>query len=584
MIQRMRSTLIHLALVRLAAALSGLMLIWASTGCAASPLPVWARHGMVVSASPLASQIGVDILKAGGNAVDAAVATAFALGVSEGYCSGVGGGSFTMIHLANRWETVVVDGREKAPAAAKADMYIDKVTGKFNPELSTVGILAAAVPGHVRALTYILQRYGTMSLGQVLEPSIALADTGFELSQTYTRALAYHRDKLKRFPTSFEIFFKPDSTLLGLGDRLLQHDLAMTYRILADEGESAFYEGFVASQITNAMTAQGGLITATDLKNYKIATRRPIMGSYHGFTIYTMPPPSSGGIHLVEMLNILERYDLAYLGQNSSETLHLLSEAMKFAFADRAKFMGDPDFNEIPIPGLISKAYADSLSKRINRFKAIDVQGPGNPYNYVDDVGTFPAGKQTTHFSVIDRWGNMVAMTATINTGFGSGYVVPGTGVLLNNEMDDFSAQPGVANYFGLEGSDANAIAPNKRPLSSMTPTFIFYQGQPFMIVGSPGGPRIITTVLQVISNVIDHKMNIQQAVDAPRIHFQWHPDKIYLEDGIPADVIQNLILKGHDVQVGGNWSAAEAILIDLDTKILYGGADSRTEGAAKGY
>ncbi|MCX6641511.1 MAG: gamma-glutamyltransferase [bacterium] len=559
------------------------LLSLAVNGWGASPMPVWARNGMVVSANPLASQVGVDILKAGGNAIDAAVATAFALGVVEGYSSGIGGGSFAMLRLANRWETVVVDGREKAPGAAKPDMYVDKITGKFNPELSTVGVLASAVPGHMRALTYLLERYGTMSLGQVLEPAIALADTGFILSQTYARTLAYHRDKLRRFPTSVEIFFKPDCTLLGLGDRLVQNDLAMTYRILADEGESAFYEGYVASQIAQTMTKEGGLISLEDLKSYKIATRRPIMGSYHGYTIYTMPPPSSGGIHLIEMLNVLERYDLAYLGHNSSETIHLLAEAMKFAFADRAKFMGDPDFTEIPIPGLISKDYADSLAGRISRFKAVDVQGAGNPYNYLDDA-VFPGGKQTTHFSVIDRWGNMVAMTATINTGFGSGYVVPGTGILLNNEMDDFSAQPGVANYFGLEGSDANAIAPDKRPLSSMTPTFVFYEGEPFLIVGSPGGPRIITTVLQVISNVIDYKMNIQQAVDAPRIHHQWHPDKIYIEDGIPADVIQNLLVKGHDVQVGGNWSAAEAIMIDLDSKIIYGGSDSRIEGAAKGY
>lgn len=307
------------------------------------------------------------------------------------------------------------------------------------------------------------------------------------------------------------------------------------------------------------------------------------MGSYRGYTIYSMPPPSSGGVHLIQMLNILERYDLHYLGHNSSETIHLLAEAMKRAFADRAVFMGDPGFTDIPVAGLISKAYADSLASTISRYRASKVSGPGNPTPYLPPAD-LSKGQHTTHFSVIDRWGNMVAMTATINTGFGSGFVVPGTGMLLNNEMDDFSSAPGVENFFGLVGDEANAIAPHKRPLSSMTPTFVFYQGRPFMILGFPGGPRIITTALQVVLNVIDHEMDIQEAVDAPRVHHQWKPDKLYLEDGIPADVIQNLVIKGYDVSPGGNWGAAEAILIDLNSGLIYGGSDSRIEGAAKGY
>ncbi len=556
----------------------------AGISSAASPLPAWARYGMVVSAHPLASQIGLDILVSGGNAIDAAVATAFALGVVEGYSSGIGGGSFTLLHLANRWETIAVDGRETAPAAAKADMYVDKTTGQVVPEWSTTGPLSSAVPGHLAALNLILERYGSMSLGQLLEPSIALADSGFELSQTYARILANQQEKLKRFPSTFEIFFHPDSTVLGLGERLVQHDLAQTYRLIAEEGDSAFYEGEIAGLIVNAMKANQGLITLEDLASYRPKVRKPVLGSYRGYTVYSMPPPSSGGVHLIQMLNILERYDLHYLGLNSSETIHLLAEAMKRAFADRAAYLGDPDFADVPVAGLISKAYADSLSRSISRFKQSSVKGPGNPAPYMPEEAELTRGMHTTHLSVVDRWGNLVAMTCTINTGFGSGFVVPGTGILMNNEMDDFSAAPGAENFFGLVGTDANAIAPKKRPLSSMTPTFVFFQGRPFLILGSPGGPRIITTVLQVISNVIDHKLDIQAAVDAPRVHHQWRPDRLFVEDGIPADVIQNLIYKGYDVTAGGYWSAAEGILIDLETGIIYGGSDSRTEGAARGY
>ena len=312
-----------------------LVLFTAADTQSAAPRPAWADSGMVVSAHPLASKIGLDVLKAGGNAVDAAVAASFALGVVEGYSSGIGGGSFTLLHLADKWETIVLDGRERAPAAAKPDMYIDKETGEMIPELSTVGVLASATPGHLKALTQLLDQYGTMSLGQILEPSIALADTGFELSQTYVRVLEHHRDKLIRFPSTFKILFHSDSTLLGLGERLNQHDLARTYRMIAEEGESVFYEGQIARRIVQAMKKEKGLITYKDLKEYSAAIREPVMGTYRGYTIYSMPPPSSGGVHLIQMLNILERYDLGYLGLNSSETIHLIAEAMKPAFADR---------------------------------------------------------------------------------------------------------------------------------------------------------------------------------------------------------------------------------------------------------
>ncbi len=551
---------------------------------AASPAPVWARNGMVVSAHPLASRVGLEILEKGGNAADAAVATAFALGVVEGYSSGIGGGSFTLVYIADRMETTVIDGRERAPFAARQDMYVDKKTGEIIPGLSTVGVLAAGTPGHLKALCTLLDEFGTMTLGEVLEPAIALADSGFELSQTYIRVLEHHRDKLIRFPSTFRILFHPDSTLLGLGERLVQPDLAQTYRLIAEYGDSVFYRGEIAGRIVQAMKQEKGLITARDLAEYEAVKRQPVMGSYRGFTVYSMPPPSSGGVHLIEMLNILERYDLRYLGHNSSASIHLLAEAMKRAFADRAVYMGDPDFTDIPVEGLLSKSYADSLARGISKFRAGRVAGAGDPYPYARDEDVFPGGKQTTHLSVVDRWGNLVSMTATINTGFGCGYVIPGTGIFLNNEMDDFSSQPGVPNYFGLVGAEANAIEPGKRPLSSMTPTLVFYQSRPFMVLGSPGGPRIITTILQVMLNVIDYGMNIQQAVDAPRVHHQWLPDRLFLEEGIPDDVIQNLVIKGHNVFPGGYWSAAQAILIDLDTGLIYGGSDSRIEGAAAGY
>jgi len=551
---------------------------------AAAPVPTWADSGMVVSASPLASQAGLEMLKKGGNAADAAAATAFALGVVEGYSSGIGGGSFILYYDAAKGKTFVIDGRERAPYKAKADMYVDKKTGEVIPGLSTTGILAGGTPGHLKALDLLLKNHGTKSLSQVLQPAIALADTGFEIDQTYVRVLEYYYYKLLLFPSTFDILFHPDSTLLRLGEKLVQKDLANTYRLITEKGESVFYNGEIADKIVAAMKAEDGLITHKDLEEYFAAMREPVIGHYRGYEIHSMPPPSSGGVHLIEILNILERYDLNYMGLNSSETIHFMVEAMKRAFADRAVFMGDPDYVDVPVDGLISKAFADSLAWFISRFKATKVVGEGNPYGYMPSDETFPGGKQTTHFSVIDRWGNMASVTATINTGFGSGYVIPGTGIFWNNEMDDFSSQPGVPNYFGLIGAEANAIAPGKRPLSSMTPTLVFKDGKPFMVVGSPGGPRIITTVLQVILNVIDHGLDIQEAVDAPRIHHQWLPDRIYIESGIPYDVIQNLVIKGHDVQIGGYWSAAQAILIDPETGLIYGGADSRIEGGAAGY
>ncbi|MFH1735010.1 MAG: gamma-glutamyltransferase, partial [bacterium] len=553
------------------------------TSSAAAPAPAWAQNGMIVSAHSAASQAGLEMLKNGGNAADAAAATAFALGVVEGYSSGLGGGSFILYHDAAEGKTYVIDGRERAPYKAAADMYVDKKTGAIIPGLSTTGILAGGTPGHLKALNLLLNNHGTLPLSDVLAPAIALADTGFEITQTYVRVLEFYYHKLLLFPSTFDILFHPDSTLLNLGEKLLQKDLANTYRLIAEQGEDAFYTGEIADKIVAAMKAEKGLITHKDLQEYRAASREPVVGSYKDCEIHSMPPPSSGGAHLIEILNILERYDLGYMGLNSSETIHHLAEAMKRAFADRSFYMGDPDFVDVPVDGLISKMYADSLAWYISRYQATPVQSEGNPYSYMPSDETFPGGKQTTHFSVIDKWGNIAAVTATINTGFGSGYVIPGTGIFLNNEMDDFSSQPGVPNYFGLVGAEANAIAPGKRPLSSMTPTLLFRDGQPFMVVGSPGGPRIITTVLQVILNVIDHGLDIQEAVDAPRIHHQWLPDRIYIEDGIPADVIQNLVIKGHDVYVGGYWSAAQAILIDLDTGLIYGGADSRIEGSAAG-
>jgi len=530
-------------------------------------LPARGQKGMVSTSHPLASETGIEILKQGGNAVDAAVAIAFVLGVVEQYSSGIGGGSLILIRLADTGEVLSVDARETAPLKSNRDMYLRD--GKAIPGLSRTGVLAGGVPGTVAGLALILKKYGTMSLTETMEPSIRYAEDGFKLTQRHVNAIKSSRKKLEKFPESTKVYF-PNDKLPETGSLLVQHDLAATLKSIAHNGPNAFYHGEIATKIVKFMKKNGGLITATDLALYQAKLRQPIHGTYHGYDVYSMPPPSSGGIHVIQILNILEGYDLSETERYDAEFTHLLAEAMKLAFADRAHFLGDSDFVDVPVNGLISKSYSNKQRSKINTDLVLDLEKHGNPLPYESE--------NTTHFSVLDQDGNAVSITQTVNTSFGSGMIIEGTGIILNNEMDDFSAQPGVPNIYGLVGAEANSIAPQKRPLSSMSPTILSKDGQTFMVIGSPGGPRIITTVVQAIINVIDYGMDIQSAIDAPRIHHQWRPNKLRVEAEYPIDTSTTLLNLGHQIEQKGSWSLAHGITFEANTGIIYGGADHRNQ------
>ncbi|MFQ6092622.1 MAG: gamma-glutamyltransferase [bacterium] len=564
-----------MALLRASLSFAGVFFFTIRIAIAAPPLPAQAKNGMVVSAHPLASAAGLKMLQGGGNAVDAAVATAFALSVVEPYHSGLGGGGFMLIRRARTGRIVTIDYRETAPQKAHRNMYVKN--GKVIWERSTIGAQAAAVPGMVAGLTLALKEYGTKSLKEVLGPAIHYAEKGSKVGKVYSRYAEEVLPQLLRFPQSAEVFLKDGKTPPEPEDVLIQKDLAHTLRLIATGGTEPFYRGEIAERIAEWMTENGGLITKSDLENYRPILREPLRGTYRGYEIISMPPPTSGGVHLIQMLNILEGFDLKAIGHNSAEIIHLMAETMKLAFADRAHYLGDPDFVDVPVEGLISKQYAEALRAKIDHSLVQKVMGHGTPRDYIPSGGT-------THLSVIDGEGNVVSLTQTINLAFGSKAVVPGTGILLNNEMDDFSGQPGAPNAFGLVGGEANAIAPGKRPLSSMTPTMVLKDGRPFIVIGSPGGPKIITTVLQVIINIIDHGLDIQEAIDAPRVHHQWLPDVLRIEQGVPDEVVDRLKEKGHTIEVGGQWGGAQGILIDTETGIYYGGTDLRLEGAATGY
>ena len=529
-------------------------------------LPARGQKGMVSTSHPLASETGIKILKQGGNAIDAAVAIAFVLGVVEQYSSGIGGGSLIMIRLADSSEVLAVDARETAPLKSTRDMYLRD--GEAVPNLSRTGVLAGGVPGTVAGLELILKKYGTMSLAEIMEPAVRYAENGFELTQRHVNAIKSSREKLEKFPTSAKIYFSGDQ-LPEVGALLVQHDLAVTLKTIASNGSHAFYKGEIAKKIVKFMEQNGGLITATDLASYQAKLRNPVYGTYRGYDVYSMPPPSSGGIHVIQILNILEGYDFRGTERYSAEFTHLLAEAMKLAFADRAHFLGDSDFVDVPVAGLISKPYAEEQRSKINTDQVLELESHGNPVPYESE--------NTTHFSVLDQDGNAVSITQTVNTSFGSGMIIEGTGIILNNEMDDFSAQPGVPNIYGLVGAEANSIAPQKRPLSSMSPTLLVKDDQTFMVIGSPGGPRIITTVVQSIINVIDYGMDIQAAVDAPRIHHQWKPNKLRIEADYRVDTSMLLAL-GHQIEKKGSWSLAHGIVFEVNTGIIYGGADNRNQ------
>ena len=537
--------------------------------------PIEAKHGIVASEHGLASQIGLDILKRGGNAVDAAVAVGFALAVVLPSAGNIGGGGFMMIHDAKTGKDTAIDFRELAPAAASRDMFLD-ANGNVVRGKSIFTHQAVGVPGTVAGMALALSKYGTLKLKDVIEPSIKLAEQGFEITPHMAEILEGSKGHLGKWPASRAIFFK-DGRPLRAGEMLVQKDLARSLRLIAAQGPAAFYEVEIAKKIVAEMQANQGLMTMADLKNYKAVEREPVRGNYRGYQIVAMPPPSSGGVHIVQMPNMLENYPLKQQGLNSAQNIHLMAEVMKLAYADRSEYLGDPDFTKVPVKGLTSPAYANELIKKINPDRATPSETirPGKPQPYESD--------QTTHYSVADSKGNLVATTYTLNLLFGSGIVAAGTGITLNNEMDDFSIKEGVPNAFGLIGGTANAVAANKRPLSSMSPTFVLKDGKPFLVTGTPGGSRIITTTLQIILNVIDHDLNVAEATLTPRMHHQWEPDFIRMERGVSLDTQQILLQKGHQIRIARPMGKTQTIQIKEDGFEAF--SDPRNpDGRALGY
>jgi len=538
--------------------------------------PVVAENGMVVCGHPLAARAGLDVLKEGGNAVDAAVTVGFVLAVTLPSAGNIGGGGFMIVHMAETGETVAIDYREKAPLAATRDMFLDE-NGDADPRKSRYSYLAVGVPGSVAGMALALEKYGTISLERALRPAIELAENGFPVDEYLHRSLAALKERLQASPASMKIFYKEGGVPYEVGETLVQKDLAWSLKQIAARGPDAFYRGEIAERIAADMEAHGGLITMEDLAVYNPVIREPVHGTYRGYEIYSMPPPSSGGVHLVQMLNLLEAYPLGSWGHNTVKTIHVMAECMKLAYADRSEHLGDSDFVPVPVEGLISKEYAEHLRRKMDLSRATPSTEikPGNPGAY--------ESRNTTHYSVMDGRGNAVSTTTTLNFSYGTGITAAGTGILLNNEMDDFSAKPGVPNAYGLIGTDFNAVEPGKRMLSSMTPTIVLKNGEVWLVTGSPGGSRIITTTLQIILNVIDHGMDVREATDAVRIHHQWLPDELRVEKGLDEAVIRGLEEKGHKVVVGGSMGVTQTIMYEGGK--FYGAADGRiSSSTALGY
>jgi len=535
--------------------------------------PTIAKNGMVSSQERIASQVGVDILKRGGNAIDAAVAVGFALAVTLPRAGNIAGGGFMLIYAAEQDKFVALDYKEMAPAAASRDMYIladgsvDKDTVRFTRK-------GFGVPGTVAAFDKALKEYGTMSLKEVLQPAIELARDGITVSDDLAFSLVYAAKRLAKDPEAVKIFFHPNGAPLKSGDTLKQEDLAWSLEQIAEHGADEFYHGEIAKRIAKDMSDNDGIVTLQDMNNYVVAERDPVRGSYRYHDLVIMPPPSSGGVHIVQMLNIFKRFDIKGMGHNTAATIHLMSEAMRQAYADRSKHLGDPDFNNIPTRWLTSDEYAKQTIAAISLDRARSSKdiNPG--------TAPLPESPNTTHFSVMDNQGNVVSNTYSLNYSYGSGIIAKGTGILLNNVMDDFSAKPGTPNGYGLVGGEANAIAPGKRALSSMTPTIVMKDGKAFLATGSPGGSRIITTVMQVLMNVIDHEMNIAEATHATRVHHQWLPDQILIEANLNRDTIELLKAKGHKVSLAP-FSMGSTQSIVYKDGYFYGSADPRRPGAA---
>ncbi len=537
----------------------------------ARALPVLARHGMVVAQEGRAARIGLDVLERGGNAVDAAVATALALAVTLPRAGNLGGGGFMLVHLAKPNRTVAIDYRETAPAAMRADTFLS-ANGEAVPRLSRDTGLGVGVPGTVAGLTLALDKYGSgrFTLADLVQPAVELARVGIpvedDLADSLPRAL-----RLRRWPSSAAIFLHADGTPLSRGDTLVQSDLSATLEAIARQGSKGFYEGAVADRLVAAIGRAGGAMTSDDLRSYRAIEREPVRGTYRGYAIVSMPPPSSGGTQIIELLNILEGYRLGEMGAGSAASIHAMAEAMKLAYADRAEYLGDPGSVPVPVTGLTSKAYAADLrgmilpdrAKPAAEIKAIDPA----PYE----------SEQTTHFSVVDGDGNAVSNTYTLNFSYGIGLVADGTGVLLNNELDDFAAKPGAPNAYGLTGGSANAPGSRKRPLSSMAPTMVFHEGRLRLVTGSPGGSRIITIVLEMILDTIDFGMNLAEAAQAPRIHHQLLPDILRVERGLSPDTLRLLKEQGYAIEVGEAWGSAQSVAVEDGW--LAGAADGRQRG-----
>ena len=531
------------------------------------------KTGLVISTNLLANEVGKKVLDKGGNAIDAAVAVGYMLAVVHPSAGNIGGGGFAVVHTADG-KNITLDFREMAPLAATRDMYLDENKEPIEG-LSMTGYKSAGVPGTVAGLNELLDRYGTMKLEELIQPAIDTANKGFAISDRQAETFVEEYDRMVKYESTRKYFFKPDGkTTYKEGEILVQKDLAKTLERIAKNGTKGFYEGETADLIVKDMEKNDGLITKEDLLNYEPVWREPIKGSYRGYDIISMAPPSSGGTHILQILNVLENADVKAMGFGSSEKIHLMAEAERYAYADRSEYMGDPDFVKVPVKEITSKDYAKKI------YNAILAAGnKAVPSVQVKPGQLLPESLQTTHYSVADFKGNAVSVTYTINYTFGSGATVDGAGFLLNDEMDDFSIKPGVPNAYGLVGGDANAIAPKKRPLSSMSPTIILKDGKVFMVVGSPGGARIITTVAQVISNVIDHDMDISEAVQAPRFHMQWLPDELRVEkDTLVKDVENNLVKMGYDIKVKDPMGDVNAIIIDQENKVMYGTKDPRTE------
>ncbi len=552
-----------------------------NTALAAEPEAVHGAHGMVASRSAIASQVGVDIMRAGGNAIDAAVATGFAMAVTYPAAGNLGGGGFMVIRLSDG-RVVTNDHRERAPSGAQRDMYVD-ANGNVVPGLSTTSHLASGVPGSVAGMLDVLEKYGTLPRKTILAPAIRLAKDGFVLNYDLAREFQENTDQFRKYPGSARVFLKRDGSVYQQGDLFKQPELARTLELVAAKGKDGFYAGTTAKFVVAEMQRGGGLITAKDLADYRSVWRDPIKGTYRGFRIYSMAPPSSGGVLLVQMLNMLEPYDLKASGYGSAATIHLMIEAERRAYADRAEYLGDPDFYPVPVDELIAKSYA---RKRFADFDAEHASlsskiGPGHVH------GATHESPQTTHLSVMDAAGNAVAYTTTLNLSFGSKIVVDGAGFLLNNEMDDFSSRENTPNSYGLIGREANAIAPGKRMLSSMTPTIVVDgDGHVLLATGSPGGSTIITTVLQIIVNVVDHRMDISDAVGMPRFHHQWLPDRVVYEPwGISPDTLKTLEKQGNSMLLlpwGRGIGDANSVM--RSGVELLGMSDPRNQGGAVGY